>query len=126
MLMDKLITKWFRRWARKTNLSNSTLNEALVNLEKGLSVADLGKNLYKVRVKREGQGKSSGYRTIVVYREKKRAIFLYGFAKNEKDNLNSTELHYFRKLGNDLLKLSRSQIEIAIKEKVLFDLEDAK
>jgi len=126
MLMDKLITKWFRRWARKTDLSNSTLNEALVNLEKGLSVADLGKNLYKVRVKREGQGKSSGYRTIVVYREKKRAIFLYGFAKNEKDNLNSKELHYFQKLGNDLLKLSRSQIEIAIKEKVLFDLEDAK
>ena len=126
MLMDKLITKWFRRWARKTDLSNSTLNEALVNLEKGLSVADLGKNLYKVRVKREGQGKSSAYRTIVVYREKKRAIFLYGFAKNEKDNLNSKELHYFQKLGNDLLKLSRSQIEIAIKEKVLFDLEDAK
>lgn len=84
MLMDKLITKWFRRWARKTDLSNSTLNEALVNLEKGLSVADLGKNLYKVRVKREGQGKSSGYRTIVVYREKKRAIFCMGLRRMRK------------------------------------------
>ncbi len=124
--MDKLITKWFRRWARKTDLSYSKLKEALVNLEKGLSAVDPGKNLYKVRVKREGQGKSSGYRTIVVYREKKRAIFLYGFAKNEKDNLNSREMHYFQKLGNDLLKLSRSQVEIAIKDKVLFDLEDVK
>lgn len=124
--MDKLVTKWFRRWARKTDLSNSTLNEALVNLENGLSAADLGKNLYKVRVKREGQGKSSGYRTIVVYREKKRAIFLYGFAKNEKDNLNSKELHYLQKLGNDLLQLSQSQVDTAIKEKVFFDLEDVK
>jgi hypothetical protein len=124
--MDKLVTKWFLRWARKTDLSNSTLNEALVNLDKGLSAADLGKNLYKVRVKREGQGKSSGYRTIVVYREKKRAIFLYGFAKNEMENLTSKELHYFQKLGNDLLKLNRSQIEIAIKDNVLFDLEDVK
>ena len=97
-----------------------------MNLEKGLSVADLGKNLYKVRVKREGHGKSSGYRTIVVYREKKRAIFLYGFAKNEKDNMTSKELHYFQKMGSDLLKLSRSQIEIAIRDTVLFDLEDAK
>lgn len=124
--MDKLETKWFRRWARKTDLSNSSLNEALVNLEKGLSVADLGKHLYKVRVKRDGQGKSSGYRTIVVYREKKRAIFLYGFAKNEKDNMTSKELSYFQKLGSDLLKLSRSQIEKAIKDKVLFDLEETK
>ncbi len=110
----------------KTDLSSIALNEALVNLENGLSVADLGKNLYKVRVKREGQGKSSGYRTIVVYREKKRAIFLYGFAKNEMENLTSKELHYFQKLGNDLLKLNRSQIEIAIKDNVLFDLEDVK
>lgn len=124
--MDKLVTKWFLRWVRKTDLSNVFLEEALANLEKGLSVADLGKNLYKVRVKREGQGKSSGYRTIVVYREKKRAIFLYGFAKNEMENLTSKELHYFQKLGNDLLKLNRSQIEIAIKDNVLFDLEDVK
>jgi hypothetical protein len=124
--MDKLVTKWFLRWVRKTDLSSIALNEALVNLENGLSVADLGKNLYKVRVKREGQGKSSGYRTIVVYREKKRAIFLYGFAKNEMENLTSKELHYFQKLGNDLLKLNRSQIEIAIKDNVLFDLEDVK
>jgi len=125
-LMDKLVTKWFLRWARKTDLSNSTLNEALVNLDKGLSAADLGKNLYKVRVKREDQGKSSGYRTIVVYRKRKRAIFLYGFAKNEKDNFNRKELHYFQKLGDDLLKLSQSQVEKAIKDKVLFDLEEVK
>jgi hypothetical protein len=124
--MDKLVTKWFMRWARRTDLSDVALKEALVNLEKGLSAADLGKSLYKVRVKREGQGKRSGYRTIVVYREKKRAIFLYGFAKNEKENLTSKELDYFQKLGNDLLKLSRSKIEIAIKDNVLFDLEDVK
>ena len=101
-------------------------NDSLVDLENGLSVADLGKNLFKVRVKREGQGKSSGYRTIVVYRERKRAIFLYGFAKNEKGNITSKELYFFQKLGSDLLKLSQSQIEKAIKNKVLFDLEEVK
>ena len=66
--MNKLVTKWFRKWARKAELSNDSLLESLVHLENGLSVADLGKNLFKVRVKREGQGKSSGYRTIVVYK----------------------------------------------------------
>jgi hypothetical protein len=40
--------------------------------------------------------------------------------------LTSKELDYFQKLGNDLLKLRRSQIEIAIKDNVLFDLENVK
>jgi hypothetical protein len=43
--MDKLVTKWFMRWAGRADLSNTTLKEALVNLEKGLSAADLGKSL---------------------------------------------------------------------------------
>ncbi|MCD6589073.1 MAG: type II toxin-antitoxin system RelE/ParE family toxin [Candidatus Fermentibacteraceae bacterium] len=124
--MEKLVTKWFSKWSRKAGLTNSAILESLVDLEKGLSAAGLGKNLFKVRVKREGQGKSSGYRTIVVYRERKRAIFLYGFAKNEKGNITSKELNFFQKLGSDLLKLSQSQIEKAIKDKVLFDLEEVK
>lgn len=122
--MDKLVTKWFRKWAKKACLSNASLLRILVDLENGLSVADLGKNLYKVRMKRDGQGKSSGYRTIVVFRKEKRAIFLYGFAKNEKGNISSKELYYFQKLGGDLLKLSSSQVKKAIKNSVLFDLED--
>jgi hypothetical protein len=99
-------------------------SESIVDLENGLSVADLGKNLYKVRVKREGQGKSSGYKTIAVFKKKKRVVFLYGFAKNERENISDKELYYFQKLGGDVLKLNSSQIEKAIKNNVLFDLED--
>jgi len=93
--MDKLVTKWFSKWSRKAGLTNSAILEALVDLENGLSVANLGKNLFKLRVKREGQGKSSGYRTIVVFRKEKIAVFLYGFAKNERGNISSKELLYF-------------------------------
>jgi hypothetical protein len=124
--MDKLVTKWFSKWSRKAGLTNSAILEALVDLENGLSVADLGKNLFKVRVKREGQGKSSGYRTIVVFRKEKIAIFLYGFAKNERGNISSKELLYFQKLGSDLLKLNSSQLKEAIEKEVLFDLEEGK
>jgi hypothetical protein len=77
-------------------------------------------------VKREGQGKSSGYRTIVVFRKGKRAIFLYGFAKNERGNISDKELYYFQKLGSDLLKLNSSQLRKAIENEVLFDLEERK
>ncbi len=121
--MRKLCTKWFMKWARKANLSERNLLESIGDLEKGLSVADLGANLFKVRVKRAGKGKSSGFRTIVVYKKEKKAIFLYGFGKNEKSNIDKTELQYFKKLGSDLLALDSKQITDSTKKEILFDLE---
>ncbi|MEO6215170.1 MAG: type II toxin-antitoxin system RelE/ParE family toxin [Sphingomonas sp.] len=52
----------------------------------------LGGGLRKVRVAREGGGKSGGYRTIFVFGGTHIPIFLVTvFAKNEKDNLSRTE-----------------------------------
>ncbi len=124
--MKKLTTKWFRKWSRKANLTDERLLKSLSDQEKGFSTADLGGNLYKIRVKRDDSGKRSGYRTIIAFRENDRAIFLYGFGKNEKGNIDKKELLYFKKLAGDLLALSSSQLIKAIEEKVLFDLEDPK
>lgn len=97
--------------------------DAIKNLETGLSTADLGNYLYKVRIKRAHSGKSSGFRTIIVYKEKDGAIFLYGFGKNEKANIDKAELRYFKKLSNDLLALTFDQLKQSIELKILFDLE---
>ena len=121
--MDKLTTKWFNKWAKKSKLKDKDLLETIENLKDGLSTADLGSNLFKVRVKRENSGKSSGFRTIVVYKENERAIFLYGFGKNEKENITKTELLYFKKLGNDFLALSPDEIKQLIENKSLFNIE---
>ena len=121
--MKKLCTKWFMKWAAKANLSNQNLLEAIDDLEKGLSIADLGGNLFKIRVTRAGKGKSSGFRTIVIYKKKDKAIFLYGFGKNEKSNISKTELHYFKKMGKDLLALNTKQITDSVEKQILFNLE---
>jgi hypothetical protein len=121
--MKRLCTKWFKKWAKKVKLSNDHLIEAIDNLEKGLSVADLGSNLFKIRVKRAGQGKSSGIRTIIAYKKDDKAIFIYGFGKNEKSNIDKAELHYFKKLGADLLGIDARQIKELKKKQVIFDLE---
>jgi len=97
--------------------------EAITDLENGLSVADLGGNLYKLRVRKDGKGKSSGFRTIVVYRKEDRIIFLYGFGKNEKENIDKTELQYFKKLGKDLLSLNIVQLKQSLDQGLLFNLE---
>jgi len=121
--MEKFTTKWFKKWAKKSKLKDKDLLETIENLKDGLSTADLGSNLFKVRVKRENSGKSSGFRTIVVYKENKRAIFLYGFGKNEKENITKTELLYFKKLGNDFLALSPNEIKQLIENMSLFNIE---
>lgn len=59
------------------------------NPEAGVS---LGGGLRKVRIPREGGGKSGGYRTIHVFGGADIPIFLVTvFAKNEKDNLTRAE-----------------------------------
>lgn len=121
--MKRLSTKWFKKWSKKAKLSRENLLDAINALETGLSTADLGHNLFKVRVKREHSGKSSGFRTIILFKAEDRAIFLFGFGKNEKENIDKNELQYFKKLGDDLLSLNSKQLEKAISKKVLFDLE---
>ncbi len=107
--MLKLKTKWFDKWAIKNEITDKKLLETMESISKKLGVVDLGAGLYKIRTPKAGQGKSGGFRTIVVFKESEAAIFVYGFSKNEKDNLNSEELRYFKKLSKDLLSVSREE-----------------
>ena len=59
------------------------------NPEAGIS---LGGGLRKVRIAREGGGKSGGFRTLYVFGGTHVPLFLLTvFAKNEKDNLTKAE-----------------------------------
>ena len=122
--MKMLSTKWFKKWSTKVGLSDLELVAAIHDLTLGLSTADLGSNLFKVRIKRKHGGKSGGFRTIVVYKQNDRAIFLYGFSKNERDNIDKSELQLFKTLGNDFLELNAKQLEQSIAQSVLFELEE--
>ncbi|MGA8599521.1 MAG: type II toxin-antitoxin system RelE/ParE family toxin [Bryobacteraceae bacterium] len=71
--------------------------------ERGLVSADLGGGVIKQRIARPRQGKSGGFRTLIVFRAGMRAIFVHGFAKNEKDNIEKDELVALKKLAAELL-----------------------
>ncbi len=92
-------TKWLARFARREGIADKSLREAIERAEIGLIDADLGGGLIKQRVARQGQGRSGGYRMIVGYRAKDRAVFLLGFAKNERENIEDGELPSLRELG---------------------------
>jgi hypothetical protein len=78
------------------------VNFIAANPDAGVS---LGGGLRKVRIPREGGGKSGGYRTIYVFGGTHMPIFLLTvFAKNEKDNLSKTEISAAVQLSKALLE----------------------
>jgi hypothetical protein len=80
-------SKEFIRFARREKIMDARLCEAVDRAVRGLIDADLGGGLIKQRIARPGQGRSGGYRTLMAFRIKRRAVFVYGFAKNQRDNI---------------------------------------
>ncbi|MEI8295700.1 MAG: type II toxin-antitoxin system RelE/ParE family toxin [Alphaproteobacteria bacterium] len=76
--------------------------------EKGLVDADLGGGVVKQRIARIGQGRSKGYRTIIILRHGERSFFVFGFSKNNRESLRKDEEEEFRNLSGHLLSLSEN------------------
>ena len=85
--------------------------EGIERAESGLIDADLGGGLIKQRIARKGKGRSGGYRMIVGYRLKDRAIFLLGFAKNERESIEENELSSLRELVRSWLAADTARIQ---------------
>ena len=125
MALQVYITRWFDRFARKEKISAAHICETIARAERGLIDAELGGGLIKQRIPRRGEGRSGGFRTLIAYRTKARAIFLYGFAKNERDNIDDDDLEdlkntaaIFLAFGND--DLARAVDAGQLKE-IVFD-----
>lgn len=107
-------TKTFRRWMGKADVTDTALICAIQEMEQGLVDADLGGYLFKKRVALQGQGKRGGARTIVASKIQGRWFFLYGFLKNERDNISNIELKALQGLAAQLLELSDVQLKKAL------------
>ncbi len=109
-------TKWLARFTRHEQITDASLREAVTRAERGLIDADLGGGLIKQRVARKGQGRSGGFRMIVAYQTKDRAVFLYGFAKSERENINPSELATLREIATTWLNANAERIALGIAE----------
>jgi hypothetical protein len=112
-------TVWFCRFARREKINNAALRDAVARAESGGIDAELGGGVIKQRLARAGQGKSGGYRSIILFRKGNRSFFVYGFAKSDRGNIEPAELAGFRKLAKEYLALSEKQIETMLKDERL-------
>jgi hypothetical protein len=106
---------WFERFARKQRIPDKALLEAIERADKGQIDANLGGGVLKQRVARQGQGKSGGFRTIILYRTEERAFFVYGFAKSDRENIDKDEEAQFKKAASHVLDLTEKQLSKLIR-----------
>lgn len=97
---------------------------AVGEMENGLIDADLGGHVVKKRVALPGRGKSGGARTLLAWRLGDRAFFVYGFAKNERDNIDDKELKALKQLAAIQLALSATQLEHALAAGTLIEVNN--
>jgi hypothetical protein len=76
-----LMNRWFQRFAAKERIGSQALIEAIERANRGLIDADLGGGVIKQRVARPGQGRSGGYRTLILFRVGSRVVFAFGSPK---------------------------------------------
>ena len=104
-------TAYFHRWAKSEGLKDAALKNAVLELSSGLNDGVLGGGIFKKRIGLGSRGKSGGVRTIVAFQVRKDAFFLYGYAKNDRENISSKEKIAFRELAKIYLGLSQIELD---------------
>ena len=121
--MRVLKTRGFERFAKSEGITDVQLVAAIKAAERGLIDADLGGGIIKLRIARPGKGKSGGFRTLIAYKVKARAVFLYGFAKSARANIAPSELETLKLAAADIQASTDNVITTMVEERKLLEVD---
>jgi len=117
---------WFNRFASKEGISDKELLEIVDQLEADQADANLGGDVFKVRVARQGEGKSGGHRVIVYFRNEFRTFFMYGFSKSDRDNISEKDLKRFKLDAKKQLSITDEEIRLYLKDGIFIEITKEK
>jgi hypothetical protein len=112
----------FARFARQEKIADVALCDAVARAEKGIIDADLGGGVIKQRIARPQQGRSGGFRALLIFRARDRAFFVYGFAKQARANIRADELAALKKLAGELLRYTETDLTQALQSGALVEV----
>jgi hypothetical protein len=108
-------TAWFAKAARKAGIKDSELCEAIREVMKGQAY-DLGGGVFKKRLEK------NTYRSIILAKGGRCWIYVYLFAKKDRDNIADDELEDFRKLAKVYSGLTPEQLSRLSDDKDLTEI----
>jgi hypothetical protein len=116
-------TRTLAKFTRQNGISDANPAAAVENALRGLVDADLGGHIIKQRVARPGQGKRGGFRMLIGLRPGL-AIFLFGFAKNERENIDDDQLKDLREIIASWFAADEKKIAQALKDGILLEVQN--
>jgi hypothetical protein len=119
-------TKQFARFARRARLADDDLWQAAHRANEGLIDADLGGGVIKQRIARRGEGKSGGSRTILLFRQGDRAVFVDGFEKKDQANISLADLQKYRAFAKYVFALSETGTTEAVRTGVFLEIRPSR
>jgi hypothetical protein len=119
-------SRLFAKFARSERLADEALSKAIDEAEGGLIAADLGGGVIKQRVARAGQGKRGGYRVLIAFRSRNLSVFMFGFAKNEMDNIDAKQLATLQDAAGAWFRADGTILAKAVADGLLIEVEHGK
>ena len=114
---------WFQRFARRENIADAALWEAVMRANQGQVNADLAGGVIKQRVARPGAGRSGGHRTLIFFRVGVRAVFAFGFAKSTRANIGRGDMADLKMAAKITLAFTEGEIDKLVAAGTLVEVE---
>jgi hypothetical protein len=108
-------TEWFAKAAKKAGIGDDELCKAIKQVLKG-QADGLGGGVFKKRLNK------NMHRGIILEKGNKYWVYVYLYAKKDRDNIDDSELDAFRELADLYAKKSSSDIEKELKSGALVEI----
>ena len=108
-------TDWFDKTAGKAGITDAELCSAMKQVMQG-QADDLGGGVYKKRLN------DNMHRSIILAKAGRYWVYVYLFAKKDRENIAPDELAAFKKLAKDYAKATEMEIVAALKTKDLLEI----
>ncbi|MCI5763847.1 type II toxin-antitoxin system RelE/ParE family toxin [Actinobacillus porcinus] len=115
-------TKTFAKFAKKKQIMDEDLIDAVERANQGLIDANLGGNVIKQRIAKQGQGKSSGYRSLILYRINNNSYFVAAIEKSDRENISEQEENALKLLAKVYETYREEQINALVKQGILIEI----
>lgn len=115
-------TKTFAKFAKKKQIMDQDLIDAVERANQGLIDASLGGNVIKQRIAKQGQGKSSGYRSLILYRINNNSYFVAAIEKSDRENISEQEENALKLLAKVYETYREEQINALVKQGILIEI----
>ena len=113
--MNVYLTRPVQKWAKGNGVTNKVLKDAAIEVADGQYDASHGAGVYKKRIaSKDGKGKSGGGRTLLVWNNGDRIVYVFGFDKSEMDNVPAKALKAFKAQAREWKSLTDNEMKQAV------------